>query len=254
MTNNRIGFLIFLACGILLLWLGYLVKYKQRYWLISGYNTMTQAQKQKVDVQRLGALVGNLLFGMAFLFLLSGSCFVLGWEQAGMALILLVLPITIFAVIKAQRYDGNALNPDGTYKKRTILLIGSITLFLVFVSIGMVMLFVQGEKKPVLELNQREFHISGLYGVRLPLTDITDVERSSDFPVMKRRVSGYAVGTIRKGRFLLASQETALVYLDYQDTCVLQISTTGKSYFVSMSDVDCELWYTTLKEKISANS
>lgn len=249
-----IVFFLFNGCSILFVWLGYLVKYKHVYGLISGYNTMTEQQKAKVNTLELGNLVGNLLFAMALLFTISGVCFLLRWDHAGLFLIFLIIPVTIYAIIKAQTYDGNTRNPDGTRKKSSSIFIGAVVLFLAVTGVAMGMLFVQGGNKPVLEVDADYFRISGLYGTNIALADITVVETSNSFPQMKRRVSGYAVGSIRKGKFRLISNETAMVYLNDQDACVLKLQAKGLLYFISMSELDCAQWSAELKSAVSQNT
>ena len=66
--------LFFVPAAILIL-LGYLIRYKQVTWLISGYNTASKEAREKFDKEKLTRHVGN------FMFLLGDICFLmaLGW-------------------------------------------------------------------------------------------------------------------------------------------------------------------------------
>ncbi len=54
-----------LLTALLLLLLGYLVKYRQWSWLIAGYNTSSKKAKDTYDKEALCNGVGNFLFLLA---------------------------------------------------------------------------------------------------------------------------------------------------------------------------------------------
>lgn len=56
--------IFFVPAGILAI-IGYFIKYKRVTWLISGYNTSSQAQKETYDLDKLCPLMGNFIFMLA---------------------------------------------------------------------------------------------------------------------------------------------------------------------------------------------
>lgn len=64
--------MIFLVAGLLLVLIGYLIKYRQVYWLIKGYVVMPQEKKDTYDMDALSAFVGKLHFMLSPLFLFVG--------------------------------------------------------------------------------------------------------------------------------------------------------------------------------------
>lgn len=50
---------------------GYLIKYKQWSWLIAGYNTASEKEKEQYDTPALCAAVGNLIFMLGSLCLIG---------------------------------------------------------------------------------------------------------------------------------------------------------------------------------------
>jgi len=68
-----------LGTGILLLLLGYLVKYRQWTWLIAGYNTSSRKEKDKYDKDALCKGMGNFLFILAGLNFISAAGSFLNW-------------------------------------------------------------------------------------------------------------------------------------------------------------------------------
>ena len=56
---------------MLLIVLGYLIKHKQWSWLIAGYNTSSKKEKAKYDTAALCSGVGNFLFILAGILLIT---------------------------------------------------------------------------------------------------------------------------------------------------------------------------------------
>ena len=54
--------MIYFILGILFLYLGYSIKYKQETSLIIGYNTMPQEAKEKIDIASHCRIAGNMMF------------------------------------------------------------------------------------------------------------------------------------------------------------------------------------------------
>ncbi len=63
---------VHIAIAVMLLILGYLVKYRRWSTLIAGYNTASEEEKVKYDEEALCSFVGNLMFVLAFILALRG--------------------------------------------------------------------------------------------------------------------------------------------------------------------------------------
>lgn len=56
---------------IIFIILGILIKYGKMYFLIAGYNTMSKAEKEKVDIKAIATVFRNAMFAMATIMLLG---------------------------------------------------------------------------------------------------------------------------------------------------------------------------------------
>lgn len=56
-----------LITPLLLIIFGILIKYGKMYNLLTGYNTMTDEEKAKINIKKLSTLFRNVMFGMAFI-------------------------------------------------------------------------------------------------------------------------------------------------------------------------------------------
>lgn len=53
-----------LVTGLIFLILGILIKFGKMYFLIAGYNTMSEEEKKKYDIQGIANVFWNAMFGM----------------------------------------------------------------------------------------------------------------------------------------------------------------------------------------------
>ena len=67
--------MIFIAVALLLLLIGWLVKYKKVTWLISGYNTASKEKQAEYDLEKLTKHFGN------FIFVLAGALIIWGLAE-----------------------------------------------------------------------------------------------------------------------------------------------------------------------------
>lgn len=60
--------MIFFLPAVLLILIGWFIKYKKVTWLISGYNTASKEKKAEYDIEKLTFHMGNFLFVLAVVF------------------------------------------------------------------------------------------------------------------------------------------------------------------------------------------
>lgn len=206
--------LITLLPVILLVLVGWAIKYKRAYWLISGYNTMSVEKKKNVDVESLGRFMGNACFVMAgiiftaLLFGMMGSGLVFGMVFA------LLMPTAIFIIIRAQKFDNNTRDADGKMKTSAKIMVGSIVGFLLIVSIGISILLFKSSQAAEYTIDNGILSISGMYGQEIQLSDINNMELSEKLPEILFKTNGSALGSKYKGHFNLEGINNAMLYID----------------------------------------
>lgn len=65
--------MIFFLPMIVLIIVGWLIKYKKVAWLISGYNTASPEKKKEYDIEKLCNYMGNFLFILASIFFIMAT-------------------------------------------------------------------------------------------------------------------------------------------------------------------------------------
>ncbi len=213
--------------------LGLLIKYKKAYWLIAGYNTMSEENKKKVDVKNLGSFIANILFVLAAIILVAGTMLI--QKQivfAGIAFALIV-PVTIYTLIGAQKFDGNTRNSGGTMTMKTrVTLILTIAL-LVVITGGVIVLLNASSKPAGYTLESEVLKISGMYGKEIPLEKISKLQLKSTMPEITYKSNGSGLGTMYKGHFELEEIEKAMLFVDTSRPPYVYFEYDGESYFIN---------------------
>ncbi len=60
-----------IGIAILFVILGILIKYGKMYFLIAGYNTLSKAERAKVDIKGIATVFRNAMFGMALIMIIG---------------------------------------------------------------------------------------------------------------------------------------------------------------------------------------
>ena len=217
------GFTVFLLIG-----LGILIKHYKAYWLISGYNTMSKEKKKNVDVENLAKFIGNTCFAMGAIMFLGTVAITLEQEILGGIIFAAFFPLTIFLIIKAQKFDGNNFNPDGTMKKKSKILIWAICIFLVITALGVGILLYYSYQPAEFVIENDVLHIKGLYGEKIPLSDISELSLQDDLPEITARTNGSSLGSMKKGHFRLKSLGKAKLFLDTSQPPFIYLKRNGQ--------------------------
>jgi hypothetical protein len=201
---------VLVGTALLLIVMGVLIRNPKWYWLISGYNTMSKEKKEKVDIKGLSVFVGNMLFVMGGVFLLFVLFDYLNYPLLSLGAIGLTFPITIYMLIKAQSYDANSRNPDGSYKLHIKLLISFLVL--VFTGVGTLIYF---SMQPAnVNITNEYLQIKGIYGKEVKWEDIESVTLEEDMPKIKARTNGSSIGEIKRGHFRLEDKRRVLLFME----------------------------------------
>lgn len=184
--------------------LGFLIKYRQAYQLISGYNSLPEEIRQQIDARALGDFFGRHLMIMGVMpflgYVLKMNSLVWGLE-IGFGVMLLTLIYTIAKVksfIPAQAFNR---------KYRVGVLIAVIITTAVVAVTGWTVM------PAGFNLENERLDIKGAYGVTIRYDEITSLELQEEFPDLISRTNGAALGPYSKGHFKLADGSRCLAFL-----------------------------------------
>ena len=199
---------------IALLIIGLLIKYKKAYGLISGYNTMSPEKKRNVDIEGLGRLVANLCFLLAGLILIAAALAFAGLTVLAGIGFALILPVVLYFVVKAQKYDGNTRDENGRMKTGTKVMIGVVIGVFVLISAGVGVLLYHSSMPAGYAFEDGVLKISGMYGQEVPVNEITGLELKDSIPEVLMKTNGSGLGSMLKGYFKLKDIGEAKLFVD----------------------------------------
>ncbi len=93
----------YIYVGIFLILLGVAVKYFKLYFLIAGYNTMSKAEKEKVNIEKVTTLLRNVLVFIGLTMILLGfvSLFMEDSRIASYVFFPIVIGSVIYLIVKS---------------------------------------------------------------------------------------------------------------------------------------------------------
>jgi len=234
--------IILMAIGlfvvIIVLATGYLIKYKKAYWLISGYNTMPAERKKNVDVEALAAFAAKTCFLIAAIIFVAAIFALLGKMAISGIVFALILPVVIYTLIKAQKFDKGAYDSDGNMKTGAKAMIGVVIVIIAASAIGVGLLLSSSSKPAEYAFENGVLNISGLYGQKIAVSEITALEIKDTIPEVLLRTNGSALGTMLKGNFKLQDIGQAKLFIDTSKPPFIFIKTNSATIILNCQDSD----------------
>jgi hypothetical protein len=231
--------IIFLA--LFFIAMAYLITPKNANTLLAGYNTLSNDDKDRVDIIAVLKYYKkfHIFLGVSMLVLGVFIYYVIGKDVAGIFLgVYPILAYIYFAIKSKNIFSG--LNNKST-KVGIIVLI--ITL------IGVSLLFINGIKDNKLRLNKQEIIIDGNYGETIKFSEIKNIELVDTLPKISFKSNGFALEIIKKGYFRTKSGETIKLLINSKKRPFILITKTDdkKIYYVSKSE-DNKTIYNRIKD------
>lgn len=220
--------MIYVLLGISLLFvgIGLIVTESNAKYLLSGYNTMSEEDRKKVDIKayipdfrkfHLFLGVSLFLLGTAFTYLIS--------EVAG-GIFLTIYPLIAyiyFFITGRKQWKG--VSSKGN-KMAFIILVGSLLFVVGLMGLGL--------KEDTLSLESETVVFSGSYGETLSPSDIQSIELVDQLPQITFKTNGFGLGSVRKGYFRTKEKEVVKLILNGdQKPIILMTKTDGKKIYYS---------------------
>lgn len=218
---------------IVLFFVGYLIRVRKMYWLISGYNTMSAEKKKRVDTENLGLLIGNMCFVLGCLMFIGFLFIFLEVFTIGFVALALFFPVIIYTLITAQKYDGTNFNNAGEMKNSSKVVVAIIVVLLLAL-FGFIGSMIFKEIQPIsISLEQDRLTIAGSYGQSVPFADIQEIQLVETLPEIQRRTNGSTTGYVLRGHFLMSEVGPVMLYLDREKPPFIYIETVNQKIYLS---------------------
>lgn len=210
---------VIVGLGILFIGVGYLVTEKNAKYLLSGYNTMSEADRKKVDLKLYLPFFKNfhIYLGTSFTILGGALHYIYGEKASG--IFLGIYPIIAYGyfIWKSQSYSQA---PTKNWEKAAI-----ISLVIALIVVGG--LFYKGFNTLNFSFTSEAITIEGMYGERIPIQNIKSISLEQNMPDIRIRQNGFSLGDIHKGfyettqgvklKLLLDSNQKPMIFIDLKE-------------------------------------
>jgi hypothetical protein len=241
----------FIIISVMFIFLGLGVHVFKWHFLISGYNTMPKEKKVNVDIEGLARLVGIYGYVIGGMLLLAGVLFGLGLKIVLAPVIIIFIVLTIYLLIKAQKFDGNIFDEAGKMRKgagkQFIIPLSITAIALILVAV----LLTSSYKDTEVSFSDEGIEIHGMYGEIYSWEDIETVKLMDELPTIELRTNGSALGSKLKGHFRTTEHGTVKLFVDKSIPPFIYLETVNGITIFNMGNAnDTESVYNTILNEI----
>jgi hypothetical protein len=209
----------FLMAGTFLL-IGILIHALKMEFLISGYNTMSKEQKEKVEIEKVGKAVGLYGYINAAVFAVMGILSYLNVNvQITYGLIFMAIS-TAYLIKYLRRFDHNEKSARSA----------KYSSFVTIAVIGVVAIMMLISSRPVgAVIGEEGLTIKGMYGDTYSWSEMENLQLLDQMPEVGMRTNGAAIGNRLTGHFNLKDSGSAKLFVDISKPPFLYFESNGKS-------------------------
>lgn len=222
---------IIIGLSVLFILVGFTVTEKNAKHLLSGYNTMSEEDREKVDLTAYIPYFRNFHFFLGITFFIFGASltYFVGRNAGGLFLGIYPIVAYIYFIATSSKYSKGL----STKWNKFGIVILSITL--VFV----VGLFAYGYTENRISYDANYIEFSGSYGENISVDNIAKIELVNTLPKITSKTNGFAMGTVNKGYFRTKNGEIVKLILNSdQKPIILLTKTNGKKIYFSAETDD----------------
>lgn len=214
--------------SLLFVVIGYVVTDKNAKYLLSGYNTMSESERQNFDLKSYIRYFRNfhLFIGITILSITMLLYYFLNpdWSVIFMG----TFPILAYSYFV---WKSNQFYTSQTKKKiHYFVVFGLIFLFL-FISYNLK----EAIADNTIVIENKQLVISGQYGTAINLSQIKSIQLITNTPTISNRINGFSLQTIKKGYYRTKEGEKVKLLINSSQKPLLLLTTkeNDKIYYSS---------------------
>lgn len=239
-SRDKVMLTVAIIISLVLLSLGFIVTPGNAKYLLSGYNTMSEADRAKMDIvsyvkffNRFHIFLGiSELAGVLIL-----NAFNPNWATVFMVMYPLLAYVYMIAVGN-RYYTGTSGQRVGTYIVMAIILV---------VVVGVGYLMFTGMRNSEIFLTSRALEIKGLSGMKIARDDVTEFIVTDSLPDISSKANGFAGGEFAKGAFKTDDGRIVRLYINKKSHPYLLIKTVTDEIYFSSDAISANELYNQLK-------
>ena len=223
--------------------LGWAIRFKHQYMLISGFNNRSEEEQKILIENGYPQKTGNLLImtavGMLILFPLVFTSFPYIIEvQYGFMTVFL-----LGGFIYVSKYE------IPVKRKRSYWFASIFTVLVIgFISV----LFFLGYQLNELVVNEETFEITGLYGDEWKVEDIEKIELLNEMPVVTYKENGFGMSNLSKGYFHVEAYGSSLLFIRNGGPYLLLVLKDEIIFINGENSEQTQSWYEQINEVLES--
>jgi len=227
---------VIIGMGVFLALLGLMINEQNATYLLAGYNTASEKERENFDIKGYLKLFRNfhlflggsiLVFGLATYYLIDRdwSFFFIG-----------VYPILAYIYLVYRGRFFYKENRDKSAKLGIYILSGCLVLI--------VILSFYGFSEDGMNISDGSVEIEGMYGIELQRDDLIEINLLDTLPAIRAKLNGVALSNIYKGKFKTESLEKVRLVINKKQPPYIEFITSDnkKVYYSADSEKTRELF------------
>ncbi|HYF66522.1 MAG TPA: DUF3784 domain-containing protein [Ohtaekwangia sp.] len=240
--------MIYVLTGLSLLFvaIGFIVTEQNAKYLLSGYNTMHEEDRKKVNIEAYIPYLRkfHILLGVSFLVVGVMLNYLLGEIAVGVFTGVYPIVAYIFFIVTSARFSYGVNIKWNRFGVYTLVATLIVVLGLLYF----------GVKEDELVVGSAMVKIKGMYYEEIHSSAIKSVELADELPAIATKTNGFALGSINKGHFKTQDGEKIKLILNTDiPPYILLIKKSGEKIYFSGKSKSTEVVYHEIKTILSGN-
>lgn len=206
---------LIIGLGLFFLALAFILNQKNARFLLAGYNTMSEEERQHFDIRSYLRIFRRFHIFMAISFVLFGLAFlsVMGENAAGIFLGVYPILAYLWFLVKSRQYQSSKYVASNKWAIGVLL----------FTLLGVLILFAYGFRDNELSLQGDQLVLSGMYGLELRKDQIESLEEIAYLPPIQKRLNGFSSGDVHRGFYRTDAGEKVRLLINSAQVPILLI-------------------------------
>lgn len=226
-----------IGMSLLFIAIGFIVNEHNAKYLLSGYNTMSEEERKKVNIKAYIQYFRRFHFFLGISFFPIGTLLTYFIDENATGVFIGIYPILAytFFIATSFKYFNSQKNKIGVF-----ILLGALILIIGFLGRDL------QENKML--INSETIEFQGSYGEIVPLKTIKSIELVSDKPKITLRTNGFSLGSVKKGYFKTDKGEIVKLILNGDNKpYILLTKLDGKKIYYSAKEESNEKLFEEIK-------
>lgn len=232
--------------SLIFIGIAFLVTENNAKYLLSGYNTMSEEERQKFDIKSYIAYFKNFHVFLGISIFIIGSILYYFINPDWSGIFMATYPILAYVYFI---WKGNQFSKINDKKQKLKTIIAMSFMFVVFIAI--VAMFFYSLQDNQIEINDNIVKIKGDYGMDLKTNEIKSIELVNELPEISIKTNGFALQTIKKGNFKTKNGENVKLFINSVEQPIIYITTnTNQKIYYSSKDKSNQKIFDQLKNEM----